>query len=131
MLCCCERDEQTASRIMSDYNIDLGEWGVSSVPALMAKIVDWQGKMLLLDQKYTLPLLTSLKNKQTNKQNKNFNKDNKTRKCYVCRESHVYCIFDNDAWGFVSNIKLRLMSGIYWSYNLRIFKLCVMPAYIV
>ena len=24
---------------MSDYNIDLGEWGVSSVPALMAKIV--------------------------------------------------------------------------------------------
>ena len=41
MLCCCERDEQTASRIMSDYNIDLGEWGVSSVPALMAKIVDY------------------------------------------------------------------------------------------
>ena len=40
MLCCCERDEQTASRIMSDYSIDLGEWGVSSVPALMAKIVD-------------------------------------------------------------------------------------------
>ena len=39
MLCCCERDKQTASRIMSDYNIDLGEWGVSSVPALMAKIV--------------------------------------------------------------------------------------------
>ena len=39
MLCCCERDEQTATRIMSDYNIDLGEWGVSSVPALMAKIV--------------------------------------------------------------------------------------------
>ena len=39
MLCCCERDEQTASRIMSDCNIDLGEWGVSSVPALMAKIV--------------------------------------------------------------------------------------------
>ena len=39
MLCCCERDEQTASRIMADYNIDLGEWGVSSVPALMAKIV--------------------------------------------------------------------------------------------
>ena len=39
MLCCCERDEQTSSRIMSDYNIDLGEWGVSSVPALMAKIV--------------------------------------------------------------------------------------------
>ena len=39
MLCCCERDEQTASRIMSDYNIDLGEWGVSGVPALMAKIV--------------------------------------------------------------------------------------------
>ena len=38
MLCCCERDEQTSSRIMSDYNIDLGEWGVSSVPALMAKI---------------------------------------------------------------------------------------------
>ena len=38
MLCCCERDEQTASRIMSDYNIDLGEWGVPSVPALMAKI---------------------------------------------------------------------------------------------
>ena len=34
MLCCCERDEQTASRIMSDHNIDLGEWGVSSVPAL-------------------------------------------------------------------------------------------------
>ena len=25
---------------MSDYNIDLGERGVSSVPALMAKIVD-------------------------------------------------------------------------------------------
>ena len=24
---------------MFDYNIDLGEWGVSSVPALMAKIV--------------------------------------------------------------------------------------------
>ena len=40
MLCCCERDEQTASRIMSDYNIDLGEWVVSSVPSLMAKIVD-------------------------------------------------------------------------------------------
>ena len=40
MLCCCERDEQTALRIMSDYNIDLGEWGVSSVPALMAKIAD-------------------------------------------------------------------------------------------
>ena len=40
MLCCCEHDEQTASRIMSDYNIDLGEWGVSSVRALMAKIVD-------------------------------------------------------------------------------------------
>ena len=40
MLCCCERDEQTASRIVSDYNIDLGEWGVSSVPALMAKIVE-------------------------------------------------------------------------------------------
>ena len=39
MLCCCERDKQTASRIMSDYNIDLGEWGVSSVPAVMAKIV--------------------------------------------------------------------------------------------
>ena len=39
MLCCCERNEQTSSRIMSDYNIDLGEWGVSSVPALMAKIV--------------------------------------------------------------------------------------------
>ena len=39
MLRCCERDEQTSSRIMSDYNIDLGEWGVSSVPALMAKIV--------------------------------------------------------------------------------------------
>ena len=39
MLCCCERDEQTASHIMPDYNIDLGEWGVSSVPALMAKIV--------------------------------------------------------------------------------------------
>ena len=44
MLCCCERDEQTASRIMSDYNIDLGEWGVSSVPALMAKVVDPQVK---------------------------------------------------------------------------------------
>ena len=42
MLRCCERDEQTSSRIMSDYNIDLGEWGVSSVPALMAKIV-WEG----------------------------------------------------------------------------------------
>ena len=41
MLCCCERDEQTSSRIMSDYNIDLGEWGVSSVPALMAKIESW------------------------------------------------------------------------------------------
>ena len=39
MLCCCERDEQTASRIMSDYNIDLGEWGESRVPALMTKIV--------------------------------------------------------------------------------------------
>ena len=39
MLCCCERDEQTSLRIMSDYNIDLGEWGVSSFPALMAKIV--------------------------------------------------------------------------------------------
>ena len=40
MLCCCEHDEQTASRILSDYNIDLGEeWGVSSVPSLMAKIV--------------------------------------------------------------------------------------------
>ena len=39
MLCCCERDEQTAWRIMSDYNIDLGEWGVSHVAALMAKIV--------------------------------------------------------------------------------------------
>ena len=39
MLCCCERDKQTASPIMSDYNIALGEWGVSSVPALMAKIV--------------------------------------------------------------------------------------------
>ena len=39
MLCCCEHDEQTASRIMADYYIDLGEWGVSSVPALMAKIV--------------------------------------------------------------------------------------------
>ena len=39
MLCCCERDEQTASRIMSDYNTDLGEWGVSSVPSLIAKIV--------------------------------------------------------------------------------------------
>ena len=39
MLCCCERDEQTASGIKSDYNTDLGEWGVSSVPALMAKIV--------------------------------------------------------------------------------------------
>ena len=39
MLCCWERNEQSASRIMSDYNIDLGEWGVSSVPALMAKIV--------------------------------------------------------------------------------------------
>ena len=38
MLRCCERDEQTSSRIMSDYNIDLGEWGVSSVPALMAKL---------------------------------------------------------------------------------------------
>ena len=46
MLCCRERDEQTASRIMSDYNIDLGEWGVSSVPALMAKIVD----LLLVEQ---------------------------------------------------------------------------------
>ena len=40
MLCCCERNEQTASRIMSDYNIDLGEWVVSSVPSLMAKMVD-------------------------------------------------------------------------------------------
>ena len=44
MLCCCERDEQTSSRIMSDYNIDLGEWGVSSVPALMAKT--WNGALL-------------------------------------------------------------------------------------
>ena len=40
MLCCCERAEQTASRIMYDYNIDLGEWGVSSVSSFMAKIVD-------------------------------------------------------------------------------------------
>ena len=46
MLCCCERDKQTAMRIMSDYNIDLGEWGVSSVPALMAKIVGtWSSKL--------------------------------------------------------------------------------------
>ena len=47
MLRCCERDEQTSSRIMSDYNIDLGEWGVSSVPALMAKIVwEWSKNYL-------------------------------------------------------------------------------------
>ena len=42
MLYCCERDDQTASRMMCDYihyNIDLGERGVSSVPALMATIV--------------------------------------------------------------------------------------------
>ena len=38
MLCCCERDEQTVSRMMPDYNIDLGERGVSSVPAVMAKL---------------------------------------------------------------------------------------------
>ena len=25
--------------MMSDYNVDLGQWGVSSIPALMAKIV--------------------------------------------------------------------------------------------
>ena len=40
MLCSCEQDKQTASRIMSDYNSDLGEQGVSSLPALMVKIVD-------------------------------------------------------------------------------------------
>ena len=28
VLCCCERDEQTTSRMMSDYNIGLGEQGV-------------------------------------------------------------------------------------------------------
>ena len=39
MLSCCERDEQTSLRMMFDYNIDLGEQGVSSVPAFMAKIV--------------------------------------------------------------------------------------------
>ena len=43
MLCCCERDEQTASRMMSDYNSDLGERGVSSAQALMAKIVGPSG----------------------------------------------------------------------------------------
>ena len=42
MLCWCEREEQTALHIMSDYNIDLGEWGVSSVPASMAKIVHFK-----------------------------------------------------------------------------------------
>ena len=47
MLCCCERNEQTASRITADYNIDLGEWWVSSVPALMAKIV---GYVIILSQ---------------------------------------------------------------------------------
>ena len=55
MLCCCERDEQTSSRIMSDYNIDLGEWGVSSVPALMAKIVD----MMVKQRKLTTVRKTS------------------------------------------------------------------------
>ena len=37
---------------MSDYNIDLGEWGLSSVPALMAKIVGLLG--LLCKQKKRL-----------------------------------------------------------------------------
>ena len=39
MSCCCERDEQTVSHMMSGYNIDLGERGVSNIPALMAKTV--------------------------------------------------------------------------------------------
>ena len=37
MLCCCELDEQTASRMMSDYNIDLGVGLV--VLALLIKII--------------------------------------------------------------------------------------------
>ena len=44
MLCCCEREEQTASHMMPYYNIDLGEQGVSSFPALMAKIVGSKSK---------------------------------------------------------------------------------------
>ena len=62
MLCCCERDEQTSSRIMSDYNIDLGEWGVSSVPALMAKIVVSCGEYynLSVDRACTWPVANHL-----------------------------------------------------------------------
>ena len=42
MLRCCERDERIAWRKLSNYNIDLGERGVSGVPTLMAKIVGMQ-----------------------------------------------------------------------------------------
>ena len=65
MLCCCERDEQTSSRIMSDYNIDLGEWGVSSVPALMAKIavfvlLNWTPQLYRMLHFVWIPLLQGL-----------------------------------------------------------------------
>ena len=46
MLRCCECNEQTACHMLSNYNIDLGDRGVSSVPTLMAKIagekLTWQ-----------------------------------------------------------------------------------------
>ena len=47
MLCWCERNKQTTARMMSNNNIDLGERGVSSVPALMAKIVLEESKNCL------------------------------------------------------------------------------------
>ena len=40
MLYCCERTEQTPPLMLINYNIDLGEWGVWSVPTLIGKIVD-------------------------------------------------------------------------------------------
>ena len=61
MLCCCERDEQTSSRIMSDYNIDLGEWGVSSVPS--SKIVLRRVKKLPIN---LTKMLITLKTTQAN-----------------------------------------------------------------
>ena len=39
MLCCFGRNEQAAWGMLSNYSIDLGERGVSSVPTLMTKIV--------------------------------------------------------------------------------------------
>ena len=58
MLCYCEHDEETSSRMMSDYNIDLGERGVSSVPALMAKIVDFRHQDSLQSALVSMPLFS-------------------------------------------------------------------------